>query len=280
MQACDLLLEQINACAAPPGKRPEMEFPAGIMRKAQPEPAPRLFCEIPALVPESPFDVALGLGFNHRQSVHPTDVSEGGENPTEPRHVVSSPEYEATTSGTNCSSEVAVCNGAWDEEETCGGSAAHPRKESDRRECDDDANDSVGVGPEPPDMEEGAVAPDGDVDGDERVVARAGERRGGKCSRGTCTSPERRSGAVPAGHGQQMPVKIISVAAYNRERAAKAGSEGGAGSSATRRRAMCRIEAFVIRSRSARATPMQQQQSEALKKPVATKSIAVEMEGW
>ena len=271
MQACDLLLEQINACAAPPGRRPEMEFPAGIMRKAQPGPAPRLFCEIPAhVVPESPFDVALGLGFNHRRSVHPADVSEGEENPTEPRHAVSSPECEATTSSTNCSSEVAVCNGAWDEEETCGGSAAHPRKESAWGECDDDMgdgtlnNDCAGMDPEP-NMEEGAVAPDadvhvdrdvdvdGDVDGDGRVAAVAGEN---KCSRGTCTSPERK-GSVPAGHGHQIPGKIISAASYYRERAAKAGSEGGAGSSATRRRAMCRIEAFVIRSRSARAAPMQ-----------------------
>lgn len=68
LQACDVLLEQINACAALPG-RPKLDIPAGISREVQIKHMP---CEIPSYVtPESPFDAALNLSFDTPRTPDP-----------------------------------------------------------------------------------------------------------------------------------------------------------------------------------------------------------------
>lgn len=243
-------------------------MPAGIMRKGRSSPGGRSFRELPAhVVPESPFDVALDLGFHNPEGGHlEKDESGRDENRPAARHPTRRPECEATTSCTEP---------AW--EALPGGDARNDVGRGRGRRgpapgslgCgDDDGSREWRLGPpsvgavvvdSERDVDEGVEAAlsaraDADVGagGDGTVAVYPGEGRVSKRSVGC--GPE---GAVPpANRVHQTPVNFIS-ASYYVERPSKPEASVG-GESATRRTSFCRIEAFVIRSRSARATPMQQ----------------------
>lgn len=69
LQACDLLLEQINARAVLPGRH-KVDVPTRIDRGVQYKHVPGLLCEVPSHVTRaSPFDVALNLRFNPPENV-------------------------------------------------------------------------------------------------------------------------------------------------------------------------------------------------------------------
>lgn len=271
-----MLLEQINACAVLPGRRPQLDFPAGIIRKVSTNSAPRFFCEFPAhVVPESPFDVALDLGFNNPHGLHPNKDHSGSD----PHFQLSinSPKREVTTSGSDSAIPVLPFVDAWNEEATARGSLAPGLKDSESRQCSygpcnrvlepgsRDVNEVVlGCIPEIDEKVDHLVSLH--VDGDAMVGPVLGEGRVSKCT-GTETV------GVPVSPLHLTPVNFIS-ASYYVERPSKPEPFSSA-ISTTRRTSFCRIEAFVIRSRSVKAAPMQQQQSF---KKTAAKSVSVDME--
>ncbi|KAG0580589.1 hypothetical protein KC19_4G185000 [Ceratodon purpureus] len=286
LQACDLLLEQINRCAVPPGGRPEMDMPAGIMRRDdRGSVAARSLCEIPAhVVPESPFDVALDLGFNRGEGVHPTkEGAEGDENGGGGQDSMTSPELEAFTSGGDCCGDGEVGGAGWDEEGSGGGGRGAGSMGDGSGECDHHdgsrewmrGSENVVVDLDPgadATVERGASPSAGldvGMDMDGMAVARGGEGRVRKRSVGC--SPM--SVGVPGKSVELAPVNFISAASYYVEGPSKAEPSRG-GNSTTRRTSFCRIEAFVIRSRSARAMPVQEEET----KRTAAKSAGVDFE--
>jgi hypothetical protein len=260
-------------------------MPAGIMRKARSSPGGRSFRELPAhVVPESPFDVALDLGFNNPEGGHRgKDESGRDENRPPARHPTSRPEREATTSGTEPAWEALPGGDARNDVGRGRGRRGPAWKDSGSRGCGDDDDGSQESRQGPPSVEAVVVVSEPDVDegveaalsarvdadvgagGDGTVAVTPDEGRVSKRSVGC--GPE---GAVPpTNRVHQTPVNFIS-ASYYVERPSKPEALGG-GESATRRTSFCRIEAFVIRSRSARATPMQRHGS----KKATAKSVGV-----
>lgn len=247
-------------------------MPARIMRKGRSSPGGRSFGELPAHdVPESPFDVALDLGFNNPEGGHGgKDESGRDENRPPARHPTSRPEWEATTSGSEPAWESLAGGDARNDVRRGRGRRCPAWKDSGPRGCGDD-DGSRELRPPPPNVEavvvdsvadveegvEGALSARVDVDvdagGDGMVAVTPGAGRVSKRSVGC--GPE--GGVAPTNRVHQTPVNFVS-ASYYVERPSKPEALGG-GESSTRRTSFCRIEAFVTRSRSARATPMQQQ---------------------
>lgn len=229
MQACDVLLEQINACAALPG-RPKLEIPAGISREVRIK-----HCEIPSYVtPETPFDAALNLSFDiPRQDC--TDRSK-----------FSDPQIHSPGSE-DCSSLPCSKNSQ---------SQSLPKSESqvfslvsqsshvqfpDSGKVTDGCPDNALNDPSESELKplhpSSIVAPVACVSETEDRVS--------KCSG---------SSAPDVPETQLRPINFIS-ASYYVERPSN--PQSFCPSNSTRRTSFCRIEAFVVRSKSVKCMPPQ-----------------------
>lgn len=84
MQACDQLLDRINACAGLPG-RPKINVPASISRKVPIKCMPGLHCKTPPHIsPSTPFEACLNLSFKSDCLAQPNKLPSEDLEPCKP----------------------------------------------------------------------------------------------------------------------------------------------------------------------------------------------------
>lgn len=228
LQACDALLEQINACAALPG-RPKLEFPAGISREVRIK-----HCEIPfSVTPQSPFDAALNLSFDTPRTVYPEPESPDN------RLRLADP--------LTCSPMLQECSSLDSQPQS---SVSLPKSESQVFSLVSPPS-SVQV----PDIgKDTCNSPENALDDPElcndcgTIVAPLA------CISGSEDTGSKRSVSARENPPQLRPINFISASCYvERPSNPKSLSPGNS----TRRTSFCRIEAFVIRSKSVKPLPLQ-----------------------
>ena len=97
MQACDQLLDRINACAGLPG-RPNINVPASISRKVPIKCMPRLHCKTPHINPSTPFEACLNLSFTSDCLAQPDKLPSEDLEPCHPL----TPEIESQYTSSKC----------------------------------------------------------------------------------------------------------------------------------------------------------------------------------
>jgi len=224
LQACDVLLDQINARAALP-ERLKLETPAGISREVRIK-----HCETPSYVtPQSPFDVALNLSFDTPRTVY------------QDQDQVYTDRFKLFDSQI-CSQSSEACSSLDSQPQSKSQVFSLGRQSSPVQLPDGGFPDNALNDPEPCCSElkallsssPGNIAP---------PVACISEDKVSTCS-----------GSVPEKLPQLRPKNLIS-ASYHVEQLSN--SPSFSPHNPTRRTSFCRIEAFVLRSKSNKPMPLQ-----------------------
>lgn len=227
MQACDVMLEQINAFAALPG-RPKLEIPASISREVRIK-----HCDIPPyVIPQSPFDAALDLSFDTPRIVDQE-----------------SPDRLELFDSQICSPIVEECSSLDSQPHT---TVSLPQSESEF--FPSVSQPSHALGPDSGEDTSGYLEKsfnDSEFCNSELKLSHASPLGNTfaplACISGSQEHVSKCSIGVPENPPQRRPVNFISAAYYVERPSNPQSCSPG---SARRRTSFCRIEAFVIRSKS------------------------------